>query len=397
MPRRHSGRRRPRRRPVAPRPREPRRARGRCATPASPGFPRSRARWLPLLDGIARRWLMRSQSPYVDEVRAIADALGFPGIWFLNGSYQWSCTALARDEDGAPWLARTLDWPFPGLGRFVELARMRGPAGEFINVTWPGYVGVLTALAPGRFAACDQPGAAAAAQPPPLAAALRSCSPMPSATLFRVRAIPPDQLLRAGVRAGAGLRRSKAHAGNHAGRAAGDLHAGRLPRGRALRHRAHRETASTPAPTTTARPMTGCDSTPLWEGRIGASKVLTCTFEEAAEHSRARREGLALWRGSFARDSFGWVAPPVLNPYTRIAVEMNARARHPPRGRLRVARRRGVRAAGDAAARIPRRAGCGLEQAPPSRACEPPNVDRDANRPSLAALAWRRRRWPAPT
>jgi hypothetical protein len=73
------------------------------------------------------------------------------------------------------------------------------------------------------------------------------------------------------------------------------------------------------------------DSTPLWEGRIGASKVLTCSFEEAAQYSRARREGLALWRGSFARDSFGWVAPPVLNPYTRMAVEMN-----PTRGIMRV-------------------------------------------------------------
>ena len=113
---------------------------------------------MPLLDGIARRWLTRSQSPYVEEVRAIAAVLGFPGIWFLNGSYQWSCTALARDEDGAPWLARTLDWPFPGLGRFVELVRMRGPAGEFINVTWPGYVGVLTALAPGRFGAAINQG-----------------------------------------------------------------------------------------------------------------------------------------------------------------------------------------------------------------------------------------------
>jgi len=93
---------------------------------------------VPLLDSLARNWLTRSQSPYVEEVRAIAAALGFPGIWFLNGSYQWSCTALARDEDGAPWLARTLDWPFPGLGRHVEIARMQGPAGEFYNVTWPG-------------------------------------------------------------------------------------------------------------------------------------------------------------------------------------------------------------------------------------------------------------------
>ena len=30
---------------------------------------------------------------------------------------------------------------------------MHGPAGEFYSVTWPGFVGVLTAMAPGRFAA----------------------------------------------------------------------------------------------------------------------------------------------------------------------------------------------------------------------------------------------------
>jgi hypothetical protein len=40
---------------------------------------------------------------------------------------------------------------------------------------------------------------------------------------------------------------------------------------------------------------------------------------------------LAGWRGSFVRDSFGWAVPPVLNPYTRIAVEMC-----PARGILRV-------------------------------------------------------------
>ena len=40
--------------------------------------------------------------------------------------------------------------------------------------------------------------------------------------------------------------------------------------------------------------------------------------------------GTRRWHGSFARDSFGWVAPPVLNPYTRIAVEMN-----PARGIIR--------------------------------------------------------------
>ena len=158
-------------------------------------FPAAARPLVPLLDGIARRWLTRSQSPYVEEVRAIAAALGFPGIWFLNGSYQWSCTALARDEDGAPWLARTLDWPFPGLGRFVELVRMQGPAGEFINVTWPGYVGVLTALAPGRFGAAINQG--------PMrrrshgrALRLYDLAANAVATLRHVRAIPPDQLLR---------------------------------------------------------------------------------------------------------------------------------------------------------------------------------------------------------
>ena len=30
---------------------------------------------------------------------------------------------------------------------------MQGPAGEFFNITWPGFVGALTAMAPWRFAA----------------------------------------------------------------------------------------------------------------------------------------------------------------------------------------------------------------------------------------------------
>ncbi|MGC2827688.1 MAG: hypothetical protein WA322_26245, partial [Pseudolabrys sp.] len=44
-------------------------------------------------------WLLRSGSPYAAEVHAIAAELGFPGIWFLNGCYQWGCTALAREQN----------------------------------------------------------------------------------------------------------------------------------------------------------------------------------------------------------------------------------------------------------------------------------------------------------
>ena len=89
-------------------------------------FPAIAAPALPLMDSLARRWLTRSCSPYVADIEAIAASLGFPGIWLLNGSYQWGCTTLAREEGGVPWLARTLDWPFPGLGRYAEVAHLRG-------------------------------------------------------------------------------------------------------------------------------------------------------------------------------------------------------------------------------------------------------------------------------
>ena len=101
-----------------------RRTRGRCATIAWPSCRASIHPALPFLDAITRRWLTRSRSPYVAEIASISEALSFPGIWFLNGSYEWGCTSLGREEGGAPWLVRTLDWPFPGLGRHVNVARM---------------------------------------------------------------------------------------------------------------------------------------------------------------------------------------------------------------------------------------------------------------------------------
>src|SRR4051794_31564501 len=117
-------------------------------------MPRALRGFMPgLLDAVTRAWLRRSVSPYVKEIETIAGAVGTSGVWLLNGSYIWGCTTNARDEIGVPWLARTLDWPFVGLGRRIEVARMRGAAGDFENVTWPGYVGCLTASAPGRFAA----------------------------------------------------------------------------------------------------------------------------------------------------------------------------------------------------------------------------------------------------
>ena len=115
--------------------------------------------WLPcggllarLADPLARGWLRRSASPLIGEIDAISRTLGRPGIWLLHGAYALGCTALADESADGPVLRRTLDWPFPGLGRLVEVTRQRGAAGEFLNVTWPGFAGVLTAVAPGRFA-----------------------------------------------------------------------------------------------------------------------------------------------------------------------------------------------------------------------------------------------------
>jgi hypothetical protein len=109
------------------------------------------------LDALSATWLKASPSPYVAEIEEISGIAGRPGVWFVNASYEWGCTTRI-DVDPTPFLRRTLDWPFPGLGRRVEIALQDGGAGEYANVTWPGAVGVLTAVAPGRFAAAINQG-----------------------------------------------------------------------------------------------------------------------------------------------------------------------------------------------------------------------------------------------
>lgn len=284
-------------------------------------------RSMPALDSITRRWLMRSTSPYINEIVAISSSLGVSGVWFLNGSYQWGCTAYARDDD-APWLVRTLDWPFPGLGRHVEVGHMAGPAGEFYSVTWPGFVGTLTGMAPGRFAASINQA--------PMWRRTRHPWMRPfdmlvnAAATWPVRHMPPDQLLR------------------HVFETAPDFASAR------------RQLETTPI----ARPViytlagsqpgercvierdidgfntriedTGAANDWLekregWEGRIGANVLFTCSHDDAGANSKGRHAALTSWQGPFT-GAFDWVTEPVLNHYTRIAVEMCA-----ARGILRVA------------------------------------------------------------
>jgi hypothetical protein len=108
---------------------------------------------LGLGDHVSRRWLARNNNPYLDEIRAITELLPGRGAYALNTSFEWCCTsAVGDDPAGGVRLIRALDWGQPGLGRNVVVAWQRGPAGDFANITWPGFVGVITAMAPERFA-----------------------------------------------------------------------------------------------------------------------------------------------------------------------------------------------------------------------------------------------------
>jgi hypothetical protein len=195
--------------------------------------------------------------------------------------------------------------------------RMRGKAGDFDNITWPGYVGTLTASAPGRFAASINQAPLRRRtlrpwlRPYDLAAnALRT---------WRIDFMPPDHLLRnvfetcrtfaearqrlettpiarpviytlVGCRRGERCVIERTEAGfasrDHDTAAANDWLHGAFP----------------------------------WEARVPSDVALTRSYEEAAANSRKRREQVAGWSGRFG--NFAWVTVPVLNRFTRIAVEM---------------------------------------------------------------------------
>jgi len=142
---------------------------------------------------LSRRWLRRNENPYLAEIDVLAEVVGAPGVHLLNMSYEWTCTTSAAPDPTGPGarLLRTLDWPLSGLGRNVVVASMTGAAGDYENVTWPGFSGVATAMAPGRFAA--------ALNQPPMRKWTPSCWfdwGVNHLRLWRRRALPPVHLLR---------------------------------------------------------------------------------------------------------------------------------------------------------------------------------------------------------
>jgi hypothetical protein len=283
-------------------------------------FPKHARHLVPLLDDVTRRWLTRSVSPYVPEIAAIASALKFPGVWFLNGSYEWGCTTLARDED-APWLVRTLDWPFPGLGRHVEVAHSAGPAGEYYNVTWPGFAGVLTAMAPGRFAASinQAPLWRRTAHP-----WLRPYDMLANAVAtWSLRHIPPDQLLRNVFETCADFETAKQRLQTiPIARPAIYTLAGCGPGERCVIERTEEEHLTRAEDTSAANDWLSPRA--RWEARVGGDLLFKASTAECGGNSRTRRDAIEAWTSPLMAGGFGWVAEPVLNPFTRIAVEMCA-------------------------------------------------------------------------
>ena len=269
---------------------------------------------VPLAEALCRRWLESSASPYAGEVRAIAELAGKPGIYFGNTAYEAACTvATCRGSTDAPILARTLDWPFPGMGRHVVVARQTGPAGDFWNVTWPGAVGVLTATAPRRFAATINQA--------PLRrrtrwGALRSLDYFANAlnTYFRVRHAPPDHILRQVFETAPDY-------------AAAKEMLSRIPVARpvlfALAGTQCDETCLIEREETSARVIEGAvivandwrEPRPGWEER---------TISGITEINSSNRCAALTQRVAALRQPFDWVAPPVLNWATRVAVEMSA-------------------------------------------------------------------------
>jgi hypothetical protein len=268
----------------------------------------------PVLDRLSSSWLARTPSPYIDEIEAISDMADRPGVWFVNASYEWGCTTRV-DAAPAPSLRRTLDWPFPGLGRHVEVALQDGGAGIYANVTWPGAVGVLTGVAPRRFAAAIN-----------------------QAPMFRrTRGLPlfPVDLV---LNAVATFRED-----------------GRWPAAHLLRYAFDTcETYEDAVEVLSTTPL----AKPALFSIVGSGASEACLIERAETESVVRRgdatiandwhpespkrEGYWMPRGTYIRDPddcerrrrcleeheqggpFEWVCEPVLNPFTRLAVETSA-------------------------------------------------------------------------
>ncbi len=261
------------------------------------------------VDRLASNWLRRSASAYRSELEHVAAILGFPGALTLNMSYLFACTTQAYEgPDGLPKLRRTLDWPFQGLGKAVEMTWQSGPAGEYYNATWPGAVGVLSAMAPGRFCAVINQAPMQRRTSGALGFAYDAALNLRNA-LASEGGWPPDHLLRYAFETCETFDSAvRLIAREPLARPTLFTLAGAKPGEMALIERTEREAEIYWGPVIVANDWQ--EPRPGWKARM--SEI----------NNDARRAAMRAVRPDATR--FSWVTAPVLNRLTRLAVEMSA-------------------------------------------------------------------------
>ena len=273
---------------------------GRALTLLETGRARFPAAVVALADRLSRHWLEQADNPYLGEIQAVAAAMPSSGAYYLNVNLEWGCTtAVAESEDGSPRFLRALDWPFDGLGRHLVAARFDGPAGPWMNLTWPGFVGCIQGYAPGRFAASINQ-----APQRPTTGIFAADWVVQRGRVWRRRALPPAHLLRRAFETAADYDAAK---------------------------RILMETPlALPAIFTLAGTAAGegCiierleDRATLREGAVSASNHWQAPelANWPIRGTSAERNALLARKAADADHRFTWLEAPVLNPDTRLAM-----------------------------------------------------------------------------
>jgi len=263
-------------------------------------------------DAATRQWLTRNRNPYAGEIAEVARRVAVPGAYLLNLSYEWSCTTgvMADPKRGGNRMLRTLDWPLSGLGRNVVVARQQGEAGSYYSVTWPGFVGVLTAMAPGRFSA--------AINQPPMRRMTQSCWfdwAINRTGIWRRSALPPTHLLRRVFDSCQTCAEAKDILTNEEiCIPAFFTLSGRDPNEACIIERLEHRAEVHEAPTAIANHWLAFQEPDRDRGNdsVGRLAMMRSLLEEGLDGGN---------------DEFSWVTPPILNDTTRLAIVANASAR----------------------------------------------------------------------